>query len=425
MLAVVTLSSCAGVVNVQPQVNGLAVIGRYDEALAVLDPAKYGKNNELLYLLDKGMVLHLSGRYEESSQVFEQAKLRYEELYTKSVSKETGSWLWNDYTLPYRGEDFERVMVNIFEALNYAAMDNIEDALVEANDVDSILNAINHQYNADQKNVYRDDAFARLLMGILYEAGGKLNDAVISYRQSWRTYQKDYKTHYGLDAPAILKENLLAAGEKFGDSNMAEYRKAFAGVSYVPWDDKQMKARVFVIEYQGLSPVKVPVQVPIPLPGGYISQIAFPAYQGRSENFRSTEIGLTAANGVRFSMMSEAGEDIDAIAVKNLADRKVRVIAKAIARMAGKYALERGLQSTLEKDHGQGTGGLIPIIGSLYNFISERADLRSWQTLPAQIRIGQIIVVPGMYNLTVGSKDFGSLSLKAGENKFYIVRTLR
>ena len=129
--SVFVLSSCAGVINVQPQVNGLAIAGRFDQALQVLDdPTKYGKNNQLLFLLDKGLVLHMAGRYEESTSVFEEAKLKYDQLYTESISKISASWLWNDYALPYRGEDFERVMLNIFEAMNFAAVGDIEGALV-------------------------------------------------------------------------------------------------------------------------------------------------------------------------------------------------------------------------------------------------------------------------------------------------------
>jgi len=422
-----SFSSCAGVINVQPQVNGLAIAGRFDDALKVLDdPTKYGKNNQLLFLLDKGMVLHLAGRYQESTDAFEEAKLQYDQLYSQSVSKIAGSWLWNDYALPYRGEDFERVMVNIFESLNFAAVGNIKGALVEARDVDNILIAINQQYTQRQQNVYRDDAFARLLMGFFYEADGNLNDALISYRLSWQSYQRDYKTHYGTEAPLILKENLLAAAEKFGDFDLAQYRRAFHDVKYESWDDKNKKSEIIVVEYAGLVPLKIPTQIPIPLPGGTITQIAFPKYQMRSDSLALSNVSVAQTGGnAQYSHTTQLGEDIAAIAVKNLDDRKIRVIAKAILRPAGKYLLERGLQYSLEKDHGKGTASVVPIVGSLYNIFSERADLRSWQTLPAQIRLSRLIVEPGEYEVTVGTQKLGPVTLSAGEKQFLIVRTLR
>ncbi len=424
---VLTLSSCAGVTKISPQVNDLAVDGQYAQALQILEnPKKYGANNKLLFLFDKGLVLHLAGRYEESILVFEEAKLIYEELYTQSLTKNAGSWLWNDYALPYRGEDFERVMVNVFQALNFAALGKIDEALVEARDVDSVLKLINDQYSADQKNVYRQDAFARFLMGILYESTGKLNDAVISYKLSFQAYERDYLKHYATATPQILKENLLAAAEKFGARDLDEYRNAFSGVDYIPWNEKQKKGEIVVIEYQGLSPVKVPVEIPIPLPDGYISKIAFPRYEKRHNDFLAMPISAsTLSGGVAYSNRSQLGEDIAAIAVKNLDDRKVRVIAKSVVRLTGKYAAEKALEKHVDKQHGQGMADAVKIVGSLYNFFSEQADLRCWQTLPAQIAIGRLILNPGDYALTAADQDLGKVHLAAGEKKFFIVRTFR
>lgn len=422
---VVVLSSCAGVNKISPQINDLAVGGRYGQALQILEnPQKYGNNNRLLFLLDKGLVLHFAGRYEESISVFEEAKLKYEELYTQSLTKHAGSWLWNDYALPYQGEDFERVMVNVFQALNFAVLGKIDEALVEARDVDSVLNLINDQYPSDQKNVYRQDAFARLLMGILYESAGNINDAVISYKLSLQAYANDYQKNYGTAAPLILKENFLAVAERFGDRDFDKYQAVFGNIDYVSFGLKQKKGEIVVVEYQGISPFKIPVEIPIPLPDGYISKMAFPRYQKRHNDFLALALSASALDGgLVYSNESQLGEDISAIAVKNLDDRKVRVIAKAIVRMAGKYAAEKALEKHVDKQHGQMAADFVRIVGSLYNFFSEQADLRSWQTLPAQIAIGRLILEPGEYELTAGEKKLGKVRLAAGEKKFFIVRT--
>ncbi len=424
---VLTLSSCAGVIAFSPQVNNFAVSGRYTEALQLLDdPSKYGVNNYLLFLLDKGLVLHLAGRYKESIDVFEEAKLKYDELYTQSVSKNAASWLWNDYALPYRGEDFERVMLNVFQALNFAVMGKIDDALVEARDVDSILNAINDQYSPDQKNAYRQDAFARFLMGILYESAGKLNDAVISYQLSVKAYENDYRKNYATVTPQILKENLLAAAEKFGARDLEEYRNSFLATVYVPWDEKQKKGEIFFIEYQGLSPVKIPLQIPIPLPDGYISQISFPRYEKRFKDSVAMRISAsTLGGGVVYSNASQLGEDIAAIAVKNLDDRRIRVIAKTVVRATGKYLSERILENNIKRRHGEGAASVFKIVGSIYNLISQQTDLRSWQTLPAEIRLGRLILEPGDYDIAAGNRNLGQVHLAAGDKKFFIVRTIR
>ena len=55
-----------------------------------------------------------------------------EELYTRSITAEAGAMLTNDNLLPYEGEDFEKVMVNVVGALNHVYLQQWDDALVEA-----------------------------------------------------------------------------------------------------------------------------------------------------------------------------------------------------------------------------------------------------------------------------------------------------
>lgn len=420
--SILFLSSCASVATLQPTVNNLAVSGRYDQALSILsDPHKYGKNNELLFLLDKGLVLHLAGRYEESIEAFEEAKQKYDELYTESVSKIAASWLWNDNALPYTGEDFERVMVNIFQAVNYASLGQIDEALVEARDVDSTLNTMNGRYDAKQKNTYTEDAFARLLMGIFYETDGNMNDALVSYRLSLDAYQGNSRDSSRM--PKVLKENLLAAAESYGDRNFDEYRREFAGVDYVPLDERKKQAEVYLIEYEGLSPVKIPVRVPVPLPDGKISQIAFPKYLKRHS--RSRPAKLTAASisdsTTRWDE-TELVEDIEAVAIRSLEDRRARYLLKAAARPAAKYFAEKALEQKVEDDRGKKTADVVRVLGSLYNVISEQADLRSWQTLPARVRLARLILSPGTYEISADEESFGEIELAAGEKRFFILR---
>ncbi|MCM8813845.1 MAG: hypothetical protein NC924_07930, partial [Candidatus Omnitrophica bacterium] len=184
-LAVFLLGGCSTIPKPQPLVSRGVNTGEYAAALSALtdNPSAYGRKNQLLYWFERGTVLHYKGDYEKSIEAFAQARREYDALYTKSVSAIASTWIWNDATAPYRGEDFELVTINIFQALNYALLGKYDEALVEARDVDSTLNAINAQYAPGQKNVYREDAFVRLLMGILYELRPlreNINDAFIS-----------------------------------------------------------------------------------------------------------------------------------------------------------------------------------------------------------------------------------------------------
>ncbi len=434
-------SSCSSAPSVQPQVNGLVVANRLEMAKKVLDSqaASYGPNNQLLYWLDRGLVFHFSKDFAESIETFARAQGQFDELYTQSLSKIASTWLVNDYMAPYRGEDFELVLVNVFQALNYVGLGQIQEALVEARDVDTKLSAINSQYPVGQKNVYREDAFARLLMGILYETSGApedLNDAFISLVQAADVYERDYTLYYQTGVPRLLKENLLALAQWMGPLEFEEYHARYRDVGFESLKEKRENAEVYLIQDNGLAPLKIQHSFPVPLPDGIVSKIAFPQYKERIYDTAASKlVARDFLEEKEFYSESELCENIAAIAIQNLKNRRLRVFAKAVLRPAAKYMLEKSQESSIRRRGGE--GGLMAYKGvsSLYNLSSEQADLRSWQTLPAEIRLARLILKPGQYALRVENFDkngnriedvnLGSVELKKGEKRFFVIRTAR
>ena len=264
-------------------VDELNAKGEYTQArVYVEEHAKdYGKRNRLLYQLDRGMLAFSAGEFREAIQAFEEAELIMDELYTISLSQEATTFLINDNTAPYRGEDFESVMVNLFLALSYANLSQIEEALVEARKVDSKLTAINLQYSESQKNGYQEDPFARLLMGILYEMGQSsddLNDAYISYSLALQGYEAEYQ-RFGLAIPDMLVENALSAAEFMGEEEEKRLRERFPTQQYLPLVERKEMAEVFGLHLNGRAPVKEADLVVLPMPDGFLVKLAFPGYK--------------------------------------------------------------------------------------------------------------------------------------------------
>lgn len=440
ILLVFFLSACAVSSRFQSKLNHFITQDDYAQAQSLLgdNPHLYGKRNTLLYFLDKGFIFHLSKDYKKSIEIFEKSKLRFDELYTKSITGILSTWVVNDYMAAYRGEDFERVMINVFQSLNYLMLGNLQDALVEARDVDSRLNLINSRYKTNEKNAYKQDAFARFFMGILYEADKTregYNNAFISYAKAVETYESDYARNYKLNTPEILKENILAAAKFMGLGEFEKYRAKYGKIKFLSLEEKAKKTELYLIQYNGLSPEKVENMLPVPLPDGYIVKYAFPSY---SPQYYATRAAIFSAKNKRseqFEAQTQLGEDISAIAIKNLDDRKVRFIAKEIARSTGKYLIERKQGETIKKRYGDTARSVFQILSSLFNIFSSNADLRSWQTLPAEIRIARLLLEPGEYDLSaadldaqnqcLGKIDLGKINVSAGEKRFFIIRSTR
>ena len=169
------------------------------------DEIRVGTHNDVLHNMNKGMKAHYASDFKAGNKYLRLAEAGIERLFTQSVSKKAASYIVNEKTVPYRGEDFEAVMVHLFMALNYVFMELWEEALVEARKVDNRLNVINAGYAPDMRNAYDEDAFVRFIMGLLYEAQNEVNDAYISYKKAENGYKK-YRRLYGVATPKVLSD---------------------------------------------------------------------------------------------------------------------------------------------------------------------------------------------------------------------------
>lgn len=423
------LSSCAPVVQHYTLVDKYLSQGRYADADSVVEKYrdKYGARNAVLYYLDRAMTLHLSGRYAESNTYLEKAEARMEELYTKSITTETGAMLTNDNLLPYEGEDFEKVMVNVIGAINYVYLHEWDEALVEARKIDHKLNVLNDRY--EKKNIYKEDAFARYLTGILYEARGELNDAFIAYRKAYETYV-GYQKDYGTPLPPTLPGDLIRITDAMHlEEEHHLYTEMFPNTEWISEEELSRRGEVIFFSYDGRAPVKVDFFIDAPVPDGaggfYYLRVALPKFVLRPGDLGYVDIKLTDSQGIVASRGMFLVEDIAAIAVKNLEDRTGRISAKAIARATAKFLVARELRKKVKDDP---LARFLAEVGTdIYSMASEKSDKRSWQTLPAQIRMTRLAAPPGLYTMVVEyyatnhrliTRKTFPVSIKAGEKRF-------
>ena len=66
------------------------------DSIVAAAEGEYGRNSRVLYWMDRGMTLHLAGRYEASNALLEQAENEIERLYTRRLHTEAKAFLTND-----------------------------------------------------------------------------------------------------------------------------------------------------------------------------------------------------------------------------------------------------------------------------------------------------------------------------------------
>lgn len=375
----------------------------------------YGTNMRLNFLLDSAMINLQCGNYDKSNAYFHKADDLAEKLWTKSISSEAAAYVTNDYLIPYAGEDFEKAGINMFSAINYVLQGNMEEALVECRRLDSVLTLYNDKY--DEKNVYKEDAFGRYLSGMIYEAEGEFDDAYIDYFKAYKTY-KDYEKNYKTSAPNSLIEDLLRMAEATG--RRSEIISDFAelgGKAKGGHKTTKNLGKIVLIHLNGKAPKKISESFTVTSNEGPIS-IAFPRYLVQGPSCSESRMVVTSASS-SVEAKSELVQDINKIAVKNLEDRKGRVIVKAIARAVVKQVVA---------DNVIDDARLKAIFNVFNTVILEKADTRTWGTLPGEIYISRVFVEPGEHSISASScgnnKFLKKVSIKSGETRFVLLDTI-
>lgn len=415
LLAMLVLSGCATYSSSFGVVQRNLAAQDFDGALQILEKQADAKNDRVLYLLNKGMVLRMKRDFAGSNIALEAAKTEMNRLYAESISENALSFVVNDATVSYAGDDYEQVLVHLYKALNYLELGQLNEARVEALQVDIKLRELGENI-PDSK--FTEDALSRYLTGMIYEELGEWSDAMIAYRKAYQAYQK-YQTHYATAIPDMLKHDLIRLATRQGlKKEAAEYRKTFDMPARLDEEaaPEQVGELVFVLN-NGLAPLKRERIVGATGPASSVVMatntnrqvapvmvnIALPYYEARPAAVQKARISISGKQ-----TETQLMEDVDAIARASLDARMPAITTRSIARAVSKVAIQR----SVDRAGRNGNNDLaVELLGSLFVRVAaiatERADTRSWLTLPANVQLAKLSVPPGSYAVTVELLDDG------------------
>ncbi|MBC7692754.1 MAG: hypothetical protein H7222_13415 [Methylotenera sp.] len=392
--------------------------GKYEEAATQLrvglkDQGENG-SDQLLYLLDLGLSLHAAGKYEESNKAFFEAdKIAEIKDYT-SLAAESASLLTSDNLRDYKGEDFEKVLINTYLAINYALMGDHENALVEARRVNRKLQLM----VSEGQRKYKQNAFARYLSAILYEADGNWNDAYVDYKLTYDltpAYPGLGKDLYRLAWLTGDRDDMDKWTETFKLS-AEDQAQAKSLYSKQTGKSKVEPSEIIVIYENGISPVKRPDPGFGSIPRFYARYN--PVYAAKIE-VRKLEATL-APPAVPLPVPASAAastdspvavadtyrlHDIESTATENLQEKWGGILAKKLAGVVAKQVLSKQVENVTHS----------PLLGALANialYASDQADVRSWNLLPRDLQIARIQVAPGSYTVRALPQGAGALPEK-------------
>ncbi|MEL7370333.1 MAG: hypothetical protein AAFN74_15540, partial [Myxococcota bacterium] len=303
--------------------------GNWDAAARKYMASKkqYGKRDRVMYWLNLGTLQHYAGQWKQSQDNFVKAERAIQDLFTKSITAEASKYTVSETLAPYEGEDFEKVLLYYYTALNNVSEGRVSDALVEARRADEFLKKIRVKYDKDKdlSTLYKQDAFMLWLVGLFYEVEGSYSDAFLAYRRAFKVYRSSYRKLFRTPPPSYVAADVMRAGRKAGLESDA---LAFAQRYNLPLDTPQeQEAEVIVIHGGGEAPFKRQTFFTAPMPDGYILRIAFPQMQ-----LQKGQVFTSFAEIAGQSVETEMAEPVSLIALKNFKHQLPGLRARAIVR---------------------------------------------------------------------------------------------
>jgi hypothetical protein len=390
--------------------------GNFKKAVSSIEKNKFLKKdrNRLLYLLEKGKTEHLLGNYEESNKLLEQAYIMIDDRIKTKAGQAVAAKLTNPMATTYKGEDFEKVTIHYYKALNYFLLGQPNEALVEAKRINIKLYELNEKYK-ENKNRYSEDAFSHILQGIIYESVGDINNAFIAYRNAKEIYSKNKGEYFGVAIPQQLKKDVLRTAWAMGfKEEYNAYEKEFGmtipegnrpqGEAIIFWENGMGPAKDQIvitasggggIFYGSYMDGDILQEIIIPIPFGTnignVNAIAIPKYRQRESYYSSAELVNDS-----YSENFELVQDFYPIARQCLRDRMLRETVEIVTRFAAKKAASAGLGALGKELLGNDAGELIKFAADAAGALTEKADTRNWQTLPATISYARVPLKEGI-----------------------------
>ncbi|MDD9951651.1 MAG: hypothetical protein OXT67_08820 [Zetaproteobacteria bacterium] len=377
--------------------------GNFNEALTALENSdiKTDNSSQLLYHLEKGSLLDKLNRHQAARKSWLQGETLADELYTVSISKEAATYLLNEGAQDYRGEDFEKVSIHMMLALSFIETGELDKAIVEARAINTTLREITAEYEGEHRN-YEEDGFARFLAGLIYEAKGELNAALIDYQKAYKIYLAESYTNFfeGVEyVPAPLSASLYDLAQKLGRQDILQDlqdKKTAIQTKINQLGTSHAYGDVVFIHEIGEIARKEAKEFIFPF-GDQIVRTSFPVMERQSLIWGGrTGISITTPPSAQIYPFSAANvANMNAIAYQSLEDKRGRLIAKGMVRLLAKGQLV---------DHAtRGLGPLGGLAANIFTAVTETADTRSWTLLPEAFYITRVRLPVGEHEIRVES----------------------
>ena len=416
LLWVLTLSAaltgCASMQSHDKLASDVQSAGRtggIPAALAQLEASAKSEDDKtaLLYNLERGELLRMDRRYEDSTNAFLLADIKvkeWEETAKTNPSKlmgTVGAALISERLKNYEGQDYEKVWLTTRLAMNRVAVGDFENARVDIKRTHE-REAIIAEFRSKETLAAEEEAKSKGAA-----AGGKelngypvetLNDPeVLALKNGYQNALSHYLAGFmyevlgesGLVAPGYRKAIEL----KPETGVLEEGLRGLDNRTSFTWKRRQRMTDVLFVVEAGDAPARKPKAFTIPVPTGrgmVTASISYPVIEPSKDPL------LTTLSAAGTDLKLEKVVDVNVMARRALKDEMPGMVLRGVTRAIAKGVMQNELQKG---------GGLVGgLIGAVASAATEVADDRMWRMLPGRVYIARGYLPPGEHVVTVNGR---------------------
>lgn len=401
---VLALSACATAPTHDSKVaNTLTATsqGRIEDAIVQLDKQTEGANKgDFLLNLEKGELLRIGNRYQDSLSAFELADIKVNEWEATAKSNpaklmgQVGALLMGDSSRTYEGQDYEKVMLSTRMAMDRISLGDLDNARVDIKRTHE-REAVIAEFRSKQTLQAEEEAKAKGVKSGAKELNGypveTLNDPeVLALKNGYQNALSHYMAGFvyeALNEPSLSAPGYRAAIELRPGLPLLE--EGLRGLDQRTSFRRQKGVTdvLFVIE-TGNAPARKSQKITFPIPtsrGLVTIPFTFPVIYPDKNSAVINQVSLG-----QISMPTALITDFNVMARKALKDELPGIQMRAATRAIGKALIQDQVNKKL--------GALGGLLGNVAAAATEGpADDRMWRGLPERVFIARSFVPPGDY----------------------------
>ena len=375
---------------------------------------KAGKGDTYLLLLDKAMTQLALGRPEVAIKLMRTARDQLDAHESKSVAQYFAAVLTDDTALDYAGADYELILVRVMLCLSdlivhssQTAGDAYAYALQVGEKQEQIIGSpLGEDIGYKPRQEYRRVGIGAYLQGMILEATGARDGAARAYERC-----VGYEPGVPIAEEALTRttEGRYAAP---GEGVLHVFRLAGPGPLYAtgtsPPTDFALRLAQLAAAIVADSYVPF-MQTDVPVPVLAVAPFA-------TAPLEVSAFGRTAA--------SEPLLDVNMVAGQQLEKMMPMILARAVVRRAVKAAATTVGSEAIGRKNKNNTADAVELGFALANLLwtaAERADTRSWSSLPAQIQVARLPLPAGVHAVRLGPGMGADLRIAAGRDAYILV----